>query len=308
MKKSTILKWSILTLLVVYSALMAVWAHRQADLHVCEGIDVTVAGNTPMDSIIKRGVKAELRKYPEKLIGRRLNEINTRKIELYLTSLSNFESVNCMLTSTGCMKVEVVPLVPVMRVFTGNKSYYVNKDGKNIESRAEFFTDVPVVRGNFNSSFTPETVLPLIKFIREDKTLSEITGMIDARDSHNLIIVPRVAGHVINFGDTTRLAEKRDVLMRFYHKVMPYKGWEEYDTISVKFRNQVVATRRNKTKLNHSEEYVEEHDLEEGTLPDAPTPVNTPTEQPAAETKQNNNSTNDNTTTNQTQPATPDNI
>lgn len=306
MKKSTILKWSILTLLGVYSALMAVWAHRQADLHVCEGIDVTVAGNSPMDSIIRRGVRAELRKYPEKLIGRRLNEINTRKIELYLTSLSNFESVNCMLTSTGRMKVEVVPLVPVMRVFSGNKSYYVNKDGKHIESRAEFFTDVPVVRGNFDSIFTPENVLPLIKFIRDDKTLSEITGMIDARDSHNLIIVPRVAGHVINFGDTTRLADKRDVLLRFYHKVMPYKGWEEYDTISVKFRNQVVATRRNKTKLNHSEEYIEEHDLEEATLPDAPNPG--AAQETPSETKQNNNSTNDNTTTNQTQPATPDNI
>ena len=48
---------------------------------------------------------------------------------------------------------------------------------------------------------------------------------------------------------------------------MPHKGWEQYDTISVKFRNQIVATRRDKTRLNVSEEPVEEIDLEEGTLP-----------------------------------------
>jgi len=54
----------------------------------------------------------------------------------------------------------------------------------------------------------------------------------------------------------------------FYRQVMPYKGLEEYDTISVKFRGQVVATRRDKTRLNHAEEYEEEIDLEEATLPD----------------------------------------
>ena len=97
--------------------------------------------------------------------------------------------------------------------------------------------------------------------------MHDLTAMIEARDSRNLIVVPKITGHVVNFGDTTRLEQKRDALKLFYTKVMPHKGWEQYDTISVKFRNQIVATRRDKTRLNVSEEPVEEIDLEEGTLP-----------------------------------------
>ena len=56
-----------------------------------------------------------------------------------------------------------------------------------------------------------------------------------------------------------------------YHKVMPYKGWDEYDTISVRFRGQIVATRRDKTLLNHGPATDDnEVDPEEATLPDDP--------------------------------------
>ncbi len=49
---------------------------------------------------------------------------------------------------------------------------------------------------------------------------------------------------------------------------MPHKGWLEYDTVSVKFRDQIVATRRDKKKLQHSEDYMDDFDMEEHTLPD----------------------------------------
>ena len=37
------------------------------------------------------------------------------------------------------------------------------------------------------------------------------------------------------------------MLRDFYRYVAPVKGWEKYDTISVAWRRQVVATRRDKT-------------------------------------------------------------
>lgn len=52
-----------------------------------------------------------------------------------------------------------------------------------------------------------------------------------------------------------------------YRKVMPYKGWEAYDTISLKFEGQVVATRRDKSRLNHGEDNGDDIALEEATLP-----------------------------------------
>ena len=251
-----------------YATWMTVWAHREADRHVCEGIDIYVSGNKALDSIIRRGVSLRLNDYPEKIVGTGLNNIDTNKLKKYLSSMSNFESVDCMITSGGRLRIEVVPLVPVMRVFSHGKSYYINKVGKHIESNAEFFTEAPIVSGNFSKNFTPKEVIPLVRHIEKDPMLKNLVSMIVATDSYNLLLVPRMYGHIINFGDTTRLDEKTRALSLFYKKVMPHKGWMEYDTISVKFRDQIVATRRDKTSAKHSENYIEDYDLEEHTLPE----------------------------------------
>lgn len=262
-------KWILLAALLAYATTMAIWANREAQLHLCTGVEIKVDGSPAMDSVIRHGVSEELARYPKKIVGVPAHQINTSEIEQFLSKYNNFESVNCLVSPRGKLVVNIVPLIPVMRVFFDDNSYYINKEGKHVVSNAEFFSEVPIVSGSFNRNFKPQSLLPVVNYIRKDALLSELVSMIVARDADNIILVPRIRNHVINFGDTTRLDEKKRALTLFYRQVMPYKGWEEYDTISVKFQGQVVATRRDKTRLNHAESYEEEVDLEEATLPDA---------------------------------------
>lgn len=143
------MKWSILSLLLIYAAGMTVWAHKAAREHVLTGIEVQVDGLPAMDSIIRRGVTEELHAYPHKLVGTPLHQVSTVDVEKFLAQYSNFESVNCMISSRGTLIVRIVPLIPVMRVFFGDNSYYINKEGKHIVSNAEFYSDVPIVSGRF---------------------------------------------------------------------------------------------------------------------------------------------------------------
>ena len=289
-KGMVILKWLVLAALFSYCIAMSIWAKGEADRHVCDSIEIDVKGNPVMDSIVRRGVIEELAHYPGKIVGARLNEINTGDVEKYLSGLSNFESVNCMISSGGRLRIEIVPLVPVMRVFYADNSYYINKDGKHIDSKAEFYADVPVVTGNFTRNFQPQALLPLVRFIEGDKMLNELVSMIEVKDANNLILVPRMLGHVVNFGDTSRLGQKKEALELFYKKVIPYKGWEEYDTISVKFKGQVVATRRIKPVAPPAPDDTEDIDPDEETLGDH---IDQAAE--TAATPSNGNTTNGNT-------------
>lgn len=266
MRKS-ILKWLILILLIIYACGMTIWAHTESRRNGCQGIEVTIESATSADTVTQKGVIDELSRYPRKIVGEPLATIDTRHIEKYLSGFSNFEDVECTLTTSGMLNVTIQPMVPAIRVFDGDKSYYINKAGKEIASKPNFFVDVPVVSGRFSRTFTPQQVLPLVRFVEKDDVLSKLVGMIEAKDADNLILIPRIHGHVINFGDTNRLEEKRRALLAVYRKVMPYKGWNVYDTISVKFRGQVVATRRDKSRADHGGVYDNEPDMEEATLP-----------------------------------------
>lgn len=265
--RKTLLKWTILVFLFAYATAVTLWAHGEAARHACQGISVTIDSSGSPDSVTISGVTDELSKYPRKIKGEALPRINTLDIERYLSRLTNLEDVECSLTTDGMLSVRVVPMVPEIRVFEPDASYYINKDGKRIESKANFFVDVPVVCGRFSKDFPASHVLPVTRFIRKDAALNELVGMVEAKDPDNIILVPRIHGHVINMGDTGRLEEKRDALLTFYRRVMPYKGWETYDTISVRFRGQIVATRRDKGINAHSVEFPEETDPEDATLP-----------------------------------------
>lgn len=270
--KTTIAKWCVLSLLLAYAVGMAVWANAESDRHVCTGIDINIKGDSKVEDVTRQGVMAQLSRYPRKIVGQHFNSVNTLDIENYLKGFSNFENVECVLNAKGHLVVDIVPMVPEIRIFDGNRSYYVNKDGIWIAATAEFFTDVPVVQGHFNKQFPPTYVLPLTRFITSDPDMNRIASYVVAVDRDNLMIVPRIAGHIINFGDTTRLAAKRDALLTAYRNILPYRGWETYDTISVKFRNQIVATRRNKAPLHPLVAITEEADPEEANLPEEASP------------------------------------
>lgn len=273
-----ILGWSVLVLLVAYVVCAAIWAHAEAAKNTCKGIDIEIVKGHLIDSVTHKGVLAEISRYPHKILGAQIPTVDTRELEKYLKGFPQFEDVTCSFNTAGRLKVKVQPMVPEIRVFEDSGSYYVNKDGKRMASKASFFVDVPVVSGRFNERFKATDVLPVTRFIANDEMLSQLVGMVRAEDSENIILVPRIHGHVINFGDTTHLPEKKEALLAIYRKVLPYKGWEEYDTISVKFKGQVVASRRNKGARHQPVIADDDIDMEEATLPEIETAsINTET-------------------------------
>ena len=255
-------------MLLAYAIGATIWAHGEARKNACNGINIEIIRGFSADSVTKQGVMNEIQGYRGKIVGEQLSSINSRDIERYLKSFPQFEDVMCSFTTKGELNVKVIPMIPELRVFDDSLSYYINKEGKRMKSKSSFFVDVPVVSGKFNEEFRPDYLLPVTRFIASDPLLNKLVGMVHAEDADNIILVPRIQGHVVNFGDTSRLPEKKRALMAVYKKVMPYKGWDEYDTISVKFKGQVVATHRKKAALQPKNNSFEEVDMEEATLPE----------------------------------------
>lgn len=264
MKK--IAKWFVFILLLGYATIAALWADHQADLRKCTGIDVNIISSQPSEFITAQGVKNELGKLSVDFSSRCISEINLDSIERFLSKDNRFESVQCAEMNTGKLRIDIVPMIPELRVFTPKESYYINKDGKRINANIEFVSDVPVINGNFNDAFPASSLLPVTRYIAKDSVLKSLITMINADSPTNIILLPRIKGHVINLGDTSDLKNKFDNLLLMYHKVMPYKGWETYDTISLKFKGQIVATRRNKSKAVHSTASDDGIDIEEASL------------------------------------------
>ena len=237
---------SILLVLAIALVCGILWARNKSRGEVCTGVEVQVVNADSTSFVTPQGVLNDLKGQGIKVVGKRMGDIDASDIEEALRLSPYLESADIVKCLGGKLLIRVNQLVPVFRVFDGESSYYVNRAGKHMSASNYYHSDVPVVQGHFTRKYPTTRLLPLIEYVENDSLLHSLVTMYIVRDTNNIILVPSISGHVINIGNTSGLENKFAKLKLFYNKVMPKRGWNTFDTISVKWNHQVVATRRTK--------------------------------------------------------------
>ncbi len=235
---------SILIVLAVALTTGILWARGKSRGELCQRIDVQVVNADSTSFVTPEGVLSDLKGQGIKVVGKHMGDINASDIEEALRLSPYLENADCVKCQDGRLLIRVSQLVPVFRVFDGEESYYVNRAGKRMAANAYYHCDVPVVQGHFTRAYPPTRLLPLIDYVEGDSLLHSLVTMYCVRDTNNIIIVPDFSGHVVNIGNADGFDNKFAKLKLFYSEVLPKRGWNTYDTISVKWNHQIVATRR----------------------------------------------------------------
>lgn len=275
--KPRTLKWIYVAATIIILGYMvgaAFYTNHARGEQLCKGIYVQVIDSAQQNFVTPEELRQELGRLPE--IARRTPAvlINTDSLERALSVIDKIESVSVKRLTDGSISIIVEPMRPVLRVFDTDRSYYINRAGKRMSAEARYHVDVPVVQGNFSkhdTTLTPLKLLPLIDFIAASPRWSKIVSMIKADSPNDIIIVPAVRGLVFNIGNLNNFPDKFARLERMMQQVLPEVGWDFYDTISVKWKGQAVATHRIKERpdtLSAVEEVHEKDDIETMTVGD----------------------------------------
>ena len=173
----------------------------------------------------------------------RMADLNTLHLENRLRAHDNIEDAHVVILGDGTLWVNVLPMQPVARVFVGDSSYYISAAGKRISANARCHVDVPVVSGTIHSTADVAKLLPMFGFLKSRPDYNAYVSQVELAQNGDILIIPTVAGHLVNLGDTSIIADKMHRLENFYKQIMPLRGWEYYDAISLKWRGRVVASR-----------------------------------------------------------------
>ena len=249
MTKSGVIRCLLSVVLAVYLAFALLISNDMAAREMCAGIDVRVRhDNTSRNFVTAGEIRRLLAEWKLDNTAVPVSQIDIQKIENRLNGIDNIENAVVERTAGNLVRVTVTPMVPVARVFDNGRSYYINRTGKRLTANARFRLDVPVISGHFDASHTAGMLLPLVNRVHNDSTWNALVAQINVDPrSNDVILVPMIRGHVINLGDTADIDDKLSRIMTMYRKVLPVKGWNYYDTLSVKWSGQVVASRRLKS-------------------------------------------------------------
>ena len=269
MTKKGVIRCVLAILLVIYISVAVTAANNNQRRQQCRGFDIRVeAADSAPSFVTADEVRRLLGEWHMADTKRPTSSINLQRIEDRLNSVVNIERATVERMPDNIIRIVVEPMVPVARVFDpSGRSYYINRQGKRLTANARYRLDVPVITGTFDSKHSPAALVPLIDYISSDEKWNAIVGQIMVEPgTRDVILVPMIRGHVINLGDTADIPGKLARVMTMYRKVMPLKGWEYYDTLSVKWGGQVVASRRVKSSPEPAIRFDQEGDVEEENI------------------------------------------
>lgn len=236
---------------MVYLLFAVGFSHIMAADEMVTGVEINVSpvGGNGRNFVTVDGIAAELGVLPTD--STRVADVDLRAMERCLDGVVNIETAEVTCSQNGKVHVDVMPMIPVARVFTAaGASYYINRAGKRLVADARYHVDVPVITGDIDRAggIAAVDLLPLMQYVAADSLLNSLTTSLKVTSDGDVLLIPAIRGHVVNLGDPRdkNTPDKFARLLTMYRKVLPVKGWQYYDTISVKFSGQVVATKARK--------------------------------------------------------------
>ena len=236
-KVVNILKW---ILLLAYIPVMILFISFRSKALICSELRVIVS-----DSLSNRFVSGdEVRKmmftdYP-KLLGSNIREMNFEEMEAAIEKHSAIKECQIYNNAKGIVNVEVKQYNPVLRVFSGSTSFYLDIDGNRIPASNRFNVRLLVVNGAI--PIEPDELLNVARFIKKDPFWDAQIEQIYIRRNNDYILIPRVGEHSIILGKPEDIENKMRNLRAFYKQIDP-KAWNDYKVINLKYKNQIVCSK-----------------------------------------------------------------
>jgi cell division protein FtsQ len=236
----------------------------QTDI-TCASLDVEVDDENGNYFVESQDIRELIFNTGDSVIGNQLSNINTAHLEKIINNDPSIRKAEVFKSIDGRVKVKAHQRKPLLRIFNRNNlSFYIDEEGFFMPLSSKYTARVLVANGHIkagnavfknanikllieNDSLAEMTVLDelflLAKFIEAEEWRKAQFQQIYVDENGEFELIPRVGNHRILIGDVSNLDEKIKKLMIFYNKGLSKTGWNEYKTINLKFKNQVVCTK-----------------------------------------------------------------
>ena len=211
---------------------------------LCEKVEIVITDSQEKRFLTDKDIVACLAKEKLYPLHKKSDEINTWKIEEALMKNVIIESVKVVQSISGMITITVTQKKPVLRVYNATGSYYVDNTGNTMPSTLGQAIYVPVASGNIEKSYAVSELYKFALFLQHDAFWNDQITQIYVRSAKDVEIVPRVGSHRILMGSLDDYETKLKKLRLFYEQVTPKMGWDKYSIINLKYRNQLVCTKK----------------------------------------------------------------
>lgn len=243
--------WVLLTIGVVALLVSAV---HNSNGQTCTGMKITIKGKTEKHFIDEQLITRVLVSHvPGGVKGKKIKSIDLHAIESSLLKDIWIKEAKLFFDNNGLLQVEATEREPAVRVFTqGGESFFVDSNLVIMPLSDLFAARLPVFTGfpngqkslNGKDSLMLRDVVKLGLYIKKNSLLMALVDQIDITNSGEFELIPKFENQLVQLGNADRMEEKLHNMLLFYKQLWMNGSLTRYSKISVKYKNQVVASIR----------------------------------------------------------------
>ncbi len=236
--------------LVAFIIVTLAFSTKETKNVICSDIEVKFVDNE-LIKLSTNEITRLVKSADKNLIGKNLRMINADFIEKEVEkhqAVLKAEVYKVMakdsLTYTGILGVKVKHREPAVRIMSSSGNYYLDKNGVKIPVSANYTANVLVATGYISENFAREQLLPFVLYLTEDAFWNAQTEQLHVDQNGDILLTPLVGNHMVELGNLENFPEKLRNMKAFYKQVLANNNWNKYETVSLKYKNQVIAKRR----------------------------------------------------------------
>ncbi len=223
----------------------------------CKSVEVSFDYQEIDPLITQNEINKKLYKNRDSLVGKKLSEINLADLENSLNKIPQVARADVYTSITGKLTIKIKQRNPLFRVInSAGQNYYIDSEGFAFQANFGHSTRVLVANGFISQKYSdtlkvdPADVKSLLaklftisSYINDDKFLKAQIEQIYVTKDKEFELVPKVGRQLIIFGDVDNMENKFKKLLVLYEQGLNKTGWDKYNTINLKFENQVVCSK-----------------------------------------------------------------
>ncbi|MDF1574994.1 MAG: hypothetical protein P1P86_07360 [Bacteroidales bacterium] len=224
----------------------------EADQVLCTRIDVVLSDTVNNRFVTETDIRDMFQSEGMELQGYPLSGINTRELESLLEKNAYIKRAEVNTDVTGRMEIRLEQRIARVRILPeGREGFYLDTEGKVLPLSKQYVPHIMLVSGSIqppDREGEPGKQLDEIHrfctYITEHPFWSEQIVQIYVNRKGEYELIPRVGAHQILMGSMEHWDRKLRNLELLYKQGLSIYGWNNYQTINLKYTNQVICTKR----------------------------------------------------------------
>lgn len=239
-------------LAVVLFMVMAIAFTTRNEDDICTAVAINIENQTDNYYLDENDVTNLITDNGQVLVtGLPFGELNLKEMENKVREEPFVDDVEIYRDLKGNLIVNVDLKRPIARVVrSGAPHAYIAEDGSIMPVSNRYSSRVILLSGSYaDKLISPgeedlennERIMDMVRRVNDDPFWAAQIAQIDIDRSLNMTIYPQVTRQRIEFGKPEELDAKFAKLMIFYKQILPTKGWNSYERVNLKYKDQIIA-------------------------------------------------------------------